>query len=589
MHTLAVIIARAGSKGLPDKCVRLLGGRAVIEYTFDHALSASRVDAILLTTDSEAAKALARARGLGVVDRPAELATDTATVDEAARHAVSSYEASHGWTVDHVVLMYGNIPVRADGMIDRAIAKLIDTGADSVRSVALVGKQHPDWIHKLDGDRMQQFRKNSIYRRQDLDPLYYHDGAVAVVTRDALFAAPRWAGDHQGFLGEDRRAIIQQPEDCVDVDGPVDLYLANAILRARIEDQRAQHGPVRIAGRVIGEGEAAYVIAEAGVNHEGSVRKAIALVDAAAAAGADAVKFQMFSADRLVSESTATATYQQERTGATCQHALLKQLELSREDFASIQHHCRQMNIEFLATPFSVADLEQLLSMGVPAIKFASTDLNNPALLQAGVASNLPLICSTGAATAEEIGRAVGDLHSWGASYRTVLLHCVSSYPTPADRANLRAIGELSERFGLPVGYSDHTESLGTGGLAVAAGAVIIEKHFTLDRAAAGPDHSMSLEPGDLERYVASIREAGRMMGDGSLDFDECEAEVRRIARKSVVAARDLSAGDVLSRAHLAVKRPGGGMAPAELDRLIGRRIKADIAADTQLSWEMVL
>ncbi len=230
---LGIIIARAGSKGLPDKCVRDLLGWPVIAYTFAHAQSSKRLSAIVLTTDSEPAKKLAQDAKIEVIDRPPELATDIATVDAAARHAVTCWEKSHNATADLIALLYGNIPVRPEGLIDRALTHLEDSGADSVRSVAVVTKQHPDWIHRLDGDRMIQFRSNSIYRRQDLEPLYYHDGAVAAVTRDALFLALQTPDDHQSFLGKDRRAIVCKPEETVDIDGPLDLYIAEAILRAK--------------------------------------------------------------------------------------------------------------------------------------------------------------------------------------------------------------------------------------------------------------------------------------------------------------------------------------------------------------------
>lgn len=239
MTILGIILARAGSKGLPGKCVRELCGRPLIAYTFDHVRQSRRLTDILLTTDSDPAKRLAREAGIGVVDRPAELATDTATVDAAARHAVEAWESRHDAAVDVAVLLYANIPLRADGLIDRAVDHLLCSGADSVRSVAPVGKMHPDWLHRLDGDRMAQFRPNSIYRRQDLEPLYFHDGAVAAVTRAALFAALANPNDHQAFLGEDRRAIVQRADDAVDIDEPVDLYLAEALLRCRKESGHA--------------------------------------------------------------------------------------------------------------------------------------------------------------------------------------------------------------------------------------------------------------------------------------------------------------------------------------------------------------
>ncbi|MBI1826417.1 MAG: acylneuraminate cytidylyltransferase family protein [Planctomycetes bacterium] len=237
---LGIILARAGSKGLPDKCVRDLLGKSVIAYTLEHARASQLLSAIVFTTDSEPAKRIARQFEIEVVDRPAKLATDTATVDAAARHAVETWESLHQKTVDIAVLLYGNIPVRPDGLIDRAIEHLMKTGADSVRSVAPVSKQHPDWIHRLHGDRMEQFRPNSIYRRQDLEPLYYHDGAVAAVTRKALFGALQTPDDHQSFLGKDRRAIVCAADDAVDIDEPVDLYLAEAILRQRLNHPRPQ-------------------------------------------------------------------------------------------------------------------------------------------------------------------------------------------------------------------------------------------------------------------------------------------------------------------------------------------------------------
>jgi N-acylneuraminate cytidylyltransferase len=246
MRSVAVILARAGSKGLPDKCVRPLLGRPVIAYTIDHARASRLLQEIVLTTDSPAAAAIGTEAGIRVVDRPAELATDTARVDATVRHAVEWLEAQCPWRlhedcshslceparVDNVVILYGNIPVRADGIVDRCLERLVNTGCSSVRTVAPVTKQHPDWIHRLDGDRMIQFRPNSIHRRQELEPLYYHDGAVIAVTRQALFEAAE-SSDPHAFFGRDRRAVIEQPEDAVDIDGPLDLYVAEAVLRHR--------------------------------------------------------------------------------------------------------------------------------------------------------------------------------------------------------------------------------------------------------------------------------------------------------------------------------------------------------------------
>ena len=236
MTTLAVILARAGSKSLPDKCVLPLCGRPVISYTIEHARQSRRVDDIVVSTDSPRVRAIARKHGVLVIDRPAALADDTATVDAAGRHAVQEYERPDGRRapVEVVVLLYGNVPVRASGIIDRVVEHLVRSGADSVRTVAPVGRHHPDWMHRLDGDRLSPYRRNSIYRRQDLEPLYYHDAAVAAVMRASLFSV-RAMSDPQGFWGSDCRAVVQDPLDTVDVDGLADFYFAEAILRQRSE------------------------------------------------------------------------------------------------------------------------------------------------------------------------------------------------------------------------------------------------------------------------------------------------------------------------------------------------------------------
>jgi len=232
MLTVAVILARAGSKGLPDKCVLPLCGRPVIAYTIDHARQARLVDDVVLTTDSARAREIGRQMAIRVLTRPPELASDTAPVDQAVRHAVLWFESTTGRLVDAVVILYGNIPVRAPGAIDRCIEHLAATGCDSVRTVAPVSKQHPDWLHRLDADRMAQYRPNNIHRRQDLEPLYYHDGAVIAVTRRSLFA-DQTASDPHAFLGQDRRAVVQREEDSVDIDSKADFYRAEALLRDR--------------------------------------------------------------------------------------------------------------------------------------------------------------------------------------------------------------------------------------------------------------------------------------------------------------------------------------------------------------------
>ena len=591
MTALGVILARAGSKGLPDKCVRNLLGRQVIEYTFDHAQRSRLLSAMVFSTDSVAAREIATRRGIELIDRPVELACDTATVDSALRHAVGCWEARHNRTVDTVALLYGNIPVRPPDLIDRAIEHLRNSGGDSVRSLALVTKQHPDWVHRLDGDRMAQFRPNCIYRRQDLEPLYYHDGGVVVVTREALFAAS--PTDFQSFLGKERRGIVCRPDEVVDIDTPVDLALAEAILLSH--GRPNGHEPIgqgqqelTIARKRIGPNEPVFVIAEAGVNHNGYVQTALELVDAAAHSGADAVKFQVFRAAELATRGAATVAYQKRSTQHTSQQAMLQELELGEGELARIKTRCDQRNILFMGTPFGSQDVARLTRHRVPAIKIGSGDLNNHELLETAAKTMLPLIASTGAATQSEIGECVRFVERLGARSRLILLHCVSSYPTPMDAVNLRAISALHLEFDLPVGFSDHTTSTLTGALAVMAGACVVEKHFTLDRSLPGPDHAMSLTPQDLKGYVDAIRQAQNARGSGILGFSSHEAEVRMAARRSVVAGGPIARGTRITRPMLALKRPGTGIAPKDLDSVVGKVARADIPHDTLITWDMV-
>lgn len=331
----------------------------------------------------------------------------------------------------------------------------------------------------------------------------------------------------------------------------------------------------------------AYIVAEAGVNHDGSVEQALQLVDVAVAAGADAVKFQMFRAEELASGGAATAHYQK-KCERTSQRALLERLELSLEDFRRIRDRCRSRGIEFLATPFGLRDVERLLELEVPAFKLASTDMNNLPLLRRVVETGVPLLLSTGAATAAEIHACVGWLAAMNADHRTILLHCVSAYPTPLEAANLRAVATLRSTFGLHSGFSDHTTDERTGAWAVALGACVIEKHFTLDRAMHGPDHAVSLSPDALARYIANIRDVERALGRGTLGMDPIEADVRAVARKSLVAACDLAAGRELTAELLCIKRPGSGIPPDRLEEVLGRRLAVAVPRDAVITWDML-
>jgi N,N'-diacetyllegionaminate synthase len=329
-----------------------------------------------------------------------------------------------------------------------------------------------------------------------------------------------------------------------------------------------------------------FIIAEAGVNHNGSLDMALRLVDAAKASGADAVKFQTFRADRLATRSAHKAPYQERTTAnSESQFEMLQRLELDAAAHQYLIDHCRKIGIQFLSSPFDTQSADLLATMDVPLYKIPSGEITNLPFLQHLARKRRPVILSTGMSTLGEVEEAVYVLLTAGASQLT-LLHCVTEYPAPYAEVNLRAMLTLKAAFGLPVGYSDHTSGIDIAIAAVALGAEIIEKHFTLDRSLPGPDHAASLEPDELRQMVVSIRHVEAALGTGIKAPAPCELPNLSVARKSVVAARSLPAGHQLATGDLDIKRPGNGLAPKLLPALIGRTLRAGLAKDEIISWD---
>lgn len=353
------------------------------------------------------------------------------------------------------------------------------------------------------------------------------------------------------------------------------------------------------------------IIAEAGVNHNGNPEMALKLVDAAADAGADIVKFQTFDARKLASVRAAKAAYQTRSTDAAeSQIAMLSRLQLPLDTHHALVARCAERGIAFLSTPFEIKSLHFLTDeLGLETIKLGSGELTNAPLLLAAARSNAKLILSTGMGTLAEVEDALGVLafgigndpdakpsqNAFRAALlkpearttlreRVVLMHCTTEYPAAAEDSNLRAMETMGAAFGLEVGYSDHTEGDAVAVAAVALGAQVIEKHFTLDRTLPGPDHAASVEPGDLARLVSNIRQVEKALGDGVKL--PCAAEVanRPAARKSLCAARDLPAGEVLMEEDIAIKRPGTGLSPFLLWDTIGRKLGVSLVADDPIT-----
>jgi len=346
---------------------------------------------------------------------------------------------------------------------------------------------------------------------------------------------------------------------------------------------------ITIGDKKIGDGEPCFIIAEAGVNHNGDLALAKKLIDAAAGSGADAIKFQTFRASHLVTRDARKADYQKKNDpdGAT-QFTMLENLELPESDFKKLSAHAKRKGIIFLSTAFDDGSLDLLIRLGVPAFKIPSGEITNFPMMEKIARGKKPVILSTGMSTLEEVKSAVACLRDHGCS-EIVLLHCTTSYPAPAGSVNLRVLDTLRGAFHLPVGYSDHTEGILVPVAAVARGACVIEKHITLDRTLPGPDHAASIEPNELKRMVVAIRKVEQALGTDEKRPYPCEIRNRDVVRKSVVAAEPIRKGAILRESMLALKRPGTGIEPRFMKDLAGKRTTRAIEKDTLITWDMIV
>jgi N,N'-diacetyllegionaminate synthase len=340
-----------------------------------------------------------------------------------------------------------------------------------------------------------------------------------------------------------------------------------------------------------------FIIAEAGVNHNGDEKMAFALVEAAAKSGADAVKFQTFSADKLTRKGAEKAEYQKRATGDGDQHAMLKALEMSEQLHQRLFAHCAELGIEFMSTAFDEEALDFLVALGIKRIKVPSGEITNAPFLRRMASKGLPLIVSTGMADLQEIVAALDVIRTERnargfaepmAEIVTVL-HCTSNYPAENADVNLRAMGTIAKTTGTPVGYSDHTLGLAVSTAAVALGASVIEKHFTLDSQLPGPDHKASLEPDQLGALVRQIRDVEQALGSDVKAPTASELPVRALVRRSVTTVRSLAAGATVGRDDISLMRPGTGIPPIDLERVVGKRTARDIAAGETVTWSDLL
>lgn len=345
---------------------------------------------------------------------------------------------------------------------------------------------------------------------------------------------------------------------------------------------------VRIGNKIIGEEEPCFIIAEAGVNHNGDIKLAKKLIDVAKEAGADAVKFQTFHAEEIVTLQGRKADYQR-RAKEKKQYEMLKNLELSFDEFRELKKYCDKKEIEFISTPYDIKSVEFLNEeIGVSRFKVASADIINKPLIEAIAKTKKQITLSTGMATLGEIERTISFIRSFG-NEDIVILHCTTSYPTPYNQVNMNVLDTLKKAFGLPVGYSDHTLGIEIPVIAVSMGAKVIEKHFTLDRTIEGPDHFASLEPDELKKMVKAIRNVEKAFGSGRKEITEEEKKNIFFMRRSIHASEDIKEGEIIKESNIKIIRPFDGIEPWFLDAILGKKIKTNIKRDEPIKWEDLL
>ena len=326
-----------------------------------------------------------------------------------------------------------------------------------------------------------------------------------------------------------------------------------------------------------------FIIAEIGVNHNGDVELAKKMIKSASECGVDAVKFQTFKSENLVTKTAQKADYQRKNTSEDSQFSMLKKLELSFEDFYELKSYASENNVLFLSSPFDKESVDLLEDLNVPAYKLGSGELNNFELIDYVQKTGKPIIFSTGMANLEEIKETYDFIDN---KNNIVFLHCITGYPTCFEEANLNFIKTLKSELNIPIGFSDHSPGIELPIAAVALGACVIEKHFTTDKTLEGPDHKASLNPEEFKAMVDAIRHVEVAMGDGIRKFSENELEIKKVARKSIILNQNASCGTIIKRDMLSIKRPGTGIEPKYINDIIGKKINKDLNSETILQWD---
>jgi N-acetylneuraminate synthase/N,N'-diacetyllegionaminate synthase len=573
MRLLILVPAKARSRGLPGKNLLRVGGMSLVARAV-HAAREFRREAglreALLLVDTDSSEIAREAEEWGAQAlwlRPPELAGDDTPTIDVVRHVLARPEIRD--TPDAILLLQPTSPLRTCDDILRCWEAF---QPPSTPSVVTVSERHPpvEWSMRMDETGVLQPawpESPSQARRQAFATAWAPNGAVYVNTTDFLLQHGRF------LVAGVTRGVVMSRTRSVDVDTQDDLRAAQLLAAAE-----PAAGFTVGRGRVGGDAPC-FVIAEAGVNHNGDPELAHRLVEAAADSGADAVKFQTFNPELLVSAAARRAEYQRAGGGGETQLEMLRALVLPREVHADLKNHAERRGLLFLSTPFDESSADFLAELGVPAFKIGSGEITNLPLLAHVAAKGQPVLLSTGMSTLEEVARAVDTVRENGEP-PLALLHCVTSYPAEPADCNLFAMETMRDAFGVPVGWSDHTIGTAIGVAAVSMGAELLEKHLTLDRSLPGPDHRASLEPDEFTDLVSRIRMVESALGDGEKKPAPSEIPLAAVARRSLHARRAIRAGEVVAL------RPAGGLPPSRRPWVIGRSTVVAIGPGEMLREE---
>ena len=572
----AIIPARGGSKGIPQKNIIDVAGKPLIAYTIEQGLASKYIDGVFVSTDDPDIKKVAKAHGAAVIDRPIALAGDESPTLETLQHGIAFLEKERGITADNIILLQATTPLRRVEDIDNAISLYFDENADAVVSgVVAPHSYNPFWAKKIVDGRLHMMfdTVKTASRRQDLPDIFWHNGQIYIAGRELLLSHGDW------YRGKCLPYTCPE-ETFVNIDTLHELNLAENLIKQQ-RRRMVNRITLNVGKKEIGYNKPCFIIAEAGINHNGDVHLAMKLVDAAANAGVDAVKFQFFDPPNVATPETSLAGYQQEKIGSCGnQIEMLKKMALTESEISQLKSRAEEKGLVFMCTSHSgLNEFKILEQMGVAAHKVGSGDLLNLPVMRYLAKTGKPVIIGTGMATMEEVKTVHRFLRQEGGQ-QTVFLHCTTEYPCPFDQINMRALTKMMDEIECPIGYSDHSLGIEVPLMAVSLGACVLEKHFTLDRTLPGPDHQASVLPDELQRMVRQIRNIEDARGKVAKMPTAGEIETAGVARKSIVYARNLPEDTVLSEDDITVKRPGKGMSPLKYFEVIGKKIKRPVSKD---------